>query len=108
MYHNARRLVGQHVVVRHQNGVIYHGTLHSVNQQGLYLMNARGANQQISAQGKTIEVQHAIGNSEDNEQMSEAFFPFLFLPFIALAGLAAASTWYPYGYYGGYYGGGYY
>lgn len=84
--------------------MVYRGTLHSVNNRGIYLMNARGF-RPASAENGTPTVEHAI--SDGNQDVSEAFFPFLFLSLAALAGVAAASTWYPYGYGYGYYPYGY-
>ncbi len=96
----ASRFMGKTVIAHHVNGMAYHGTLHSVNNRGIYLMNARGI-RPASAQSCNPTAQHAI--ADGNQDVSEAFFPFFFLAFAALAGLAAASAWYPYGY--GYYPG---
>lgn len=95
----ASRFVGNNVIAYHVNGMAYHGTLHSVNNRGIYLMNARGL-RPASADNSTPTIEHAI--SDGNNDISEAFFPFFFLGFAALAGLAAASAWYPYGYGYGY------
>jgi hypothetical protein len=97
MYH-ANRLVGQRVIARHLNGTAYHGILHSVTDRGIYMMNARGI-RPASAEMSTPTVEHAILDAAENQDVSEAFFPFFFLAFAALAGLAAASAYYPYGYY---------
>lgn len=98
MMHHANRLIGQRVIARHVNGTAYHGVLHSVNDRGIYLMNARGI-RPISAEVSTPTVEHALADANGKTDVSEAFFPFFFLAFAALAGLAAASAYYPYGYY---------
>lgn len=92
----ASRFVGRNVIAYHVNGMAYHGTLHSVDHRGIYLMNARGI-RPASATGEQLDIQHAIADGQ--QDVSEAFFPFFFLAFGALAGLAAASAWYPWGYY---------
>ncbi|GMA61680.1 LSm family protein [Alicyclobacillus fastidiosus] len=102
MMHHARRLVGQRVIARHVDGTVYHGVLHSVDGRGIYLMNARGF-RSASGELSTPTVEHAIADADSNKDVSEAFFPFFFLAWAALAGLAAAATYpywyYPYGYY---------
>jgi hypothetical protein len=98
MMHHAKRLVGQRVIARHVNGVAYHGILHSVTDRGIYMTNARGI-RPASAELSTATFEHAILDSDAKTDVSEAFFPFFFLAFAALAGLAAASAYYPYGYY---------
>jgi hypothetical protein len=92
------RFMGQKVVAHHVNGCIYEGILYSVSKKGIYLMNTNVI-QQASASTNELSVQHAITDS-DKVDISEAFFPFLFLPLVALAGLAASRP-YPYGYYPG-------
>jgi len=62
------------------------------------MMNARGI-RPASAEVSTPTIEHAISDAAGNQDVSEAFFPFFFLAFAALAGLAAASAYYPYGYY---------
>jgi Ataxin 2 SM domain len=98
MRHHATRLVGQRVIVHHVNGTAYHGILHSVTDRGIYMMNARGI-RPASAEVSTATVEHALADADRKTDVSEAFFPFFFLAFAALAGLAAASAYYPYGYY---------
>jgi hypothetical protein len=98
MRHYAMRLVGQRVIARHVNGTAYHGVLHSVTDHGIYMMNARGI-RPVSAEMSTVTVEHAILDSDAKTDVSEAFFPFFFLPFVALFALGAAAASYPYGYY---------
>jgi hypothetical protein len=98
MRHHATRLIGHSVVAYHVSGTTYHGTLHSVEDHGIYMMNARGFHP-ASAPVNMAAVEHAISDTDGKADVSEAFFPFFFLPFVALAGLAAASAYPPYGYY---------
>jgi len=98
MMHQAKSLVGQRVIAHHVNGTAYHGILHSVTDRGIYMVNASGI-RPASAEMSTATVEHAIADANGKINVSEAFFPFFFLAFAALAGLAAASAYYPYGYY---------
>ena len=97
------RLVGQKVIAYHVSGQIYDGVLHSVSNDGIYLMNATMVHP-TSARKDKLFTEHAVSSPNDHADISEAFFPFLFLPLVALAGLAAARPYpypYPYGYYPG-------
>lgn len=97
------QFIGHKVIAYHVSGHMYRGRLHSVSNDGIYLMRAKLINP-ASASTNTFSVDHAISNSDEEADISEAFFPFLFLPLVALAGLAAARPYpypYPYGYYPG-------
>lgn len=95
------QFIGHKVLAYHVSGHVYRGRLHSVNDDGVYLMRATLINP-ASAPTNKLSVDHAISNSDEQADISEAFFPFLFLPLVALAGLAAARPYpYPYGYYPG-------
>lgn len=99
------RLVGKRIMAYHVSGQVYHGVLHSVNNDGIYLMHATLINPASSLTNE-LSADHAISSADDKVDVSEAFFPFLFLPLVALAGLAAARPYpypypYPYGYYPG-------
>lgn len=98
MRHYAMRLVGQRVIARHADGTAYHGVLHSVTDRGIYMTNARVI-RPASAEIGTATLEHAIFDSDAKTDVSEAFFPFLFLAFAALFSLGAAAAYYPYGYY---------
>lgn len=95
------QFVGHKVVAYHVSGHVYRGRLHSVSNDGIYLIRATLINP-ASASTRQLSVDHAISHSYEEADISEAFFPFLFLPLAALAGLAAAGPYpYPYGYYPG-------
>ena len=97
------RLVGKRIIAYHVRGQVYHGVLHSVSNDGIYLMHATLINPASSLTNELL-ADHAISNTDAKVDISEAFFPFLFLPLVALAGLAAARPYpypYPYGYYPG-------
>jgi hypothetical protein len=95
------QFIGHKVVAYHVSGHVYRGRLHSVSDDGIYLMRAKLINE-ASGSMNQLSVDHAISNSVEEADISEAFFPFLFLPLVALTGLAAARPYaYPYGYYPG-------
>lgn len=103
-----KALIGKHVVVDHVEGWSCHGVLQSITRQGIYLRNVQMI-ETISSSENKPDLEHTISHDAkiDAEQV---FFPFLFIPFAALAGVAAASALRPrppyyYGYpgpYGGY------
>lgn len=96
-----KQFIGRKVVAYHVSGHVYHGRLHSVSNDGIYLMRAALINP-ASASTNELSANHAISKLDEEVDISEAFFPFLFLPLAALAGLAAARPYpYPYGYYPG-------
>ena len=95
------QFIGKKVVAYHVSGEVYRGRLHSVSNEGIYLMRARLI-YPAAASTTDLSADYAISNAEENSDISEAFFPFLFLPLVALTGLAAARPYpYPYGYYPG-------
>ncbi|MDP9728721.1 hypothetical protein ACOJUR_10205 [Alicyclobacillus tolerans] len=84
--------VGQRVVVRTHNGAIHHGILHSVTNDGIYLRPLRGqwqpANCQEQAQYEVLTRKN--GSQEDVE---EAWWPFFFLPWLAIAAFWPWAWW---------------
>ncbi|MDP9727179.1 hypothetical protein ACOJUR_12945 [Alicyclobacillus tolerans] len=90
LYHHAIRLRGQSVYVHHLNGTVYHGVLHSVTTKGIYLLPHRPGGRLASAQSNELQGQNALHEPQDM-QLEEIFFPAMFFGFGALAGLAAAS-----------------
>lgn len=100
-----KTLLGQHVIVHHVEGWSCHGVLHSMTHEGIYLRNAQMI-ETISTSNTNPGLELAIGHN-DKVDAEPVFFPFFFLPFAALAGVAAASALRPpyYGYpYPGPYG----
>lgn len=93
-YPVARRLVGQHVYV-HAHGRIHHGILHHVTREGVYL-------QQMGPRTVSGESSDAVSlapsTDSDRVDAENVFFPFFFLPWLAIGALGAAA----YGGYGGY------
>ncbi|OFW79972.1 MAG: hypothetical protein A2201_09410 [Alicyclobacillus sp. RIFOXYA1_FULL_53_8] len=96
----AKELVGKRVVVHHVEGWSCYAVLHSVIHEGIYLTDTEMIEHSSSAENKPT-LQHTVTH-DTNLDSSQVYFPFLFLPFAALAGLAAASAVRPPYYYGGY------
>ncbi|UOF89950.1 YuzF family protein [Fodinisporobacter ferrooxydans] len=78
--------LGRPIVVHSSYGM-HTGILHEIRPDGIVLRNARMV-QTSSAQGM-VEAQTA--DRPDSLQAEEAFWPFFFLPFLALA---AFSPWF--------------
>lgn len=100
-----KKLLGQHVIVHHVEGWSCHGVLHSMTREGIYLRNVQMI-ETISASEENPNLDYAISHKNEVDA-APVFFPFFFLPFAALAGVAAASALRPpyYGYpYPGPYG----
>ena len=100
MRKSAKALLGKHVVVYHVEGWSCHGVLHSMTHEGVYLMNAQMIDH-ISSPDTQTKLEHAFGPN-GSVDATEVFFPFFFLPFAVLTGIAAASAVRPPYYYGGY------
>lgn len=83
--------VGQRLVVHTTNGVTHHGYLHSVNQSGIYLRSIQNSGMMMSGSRFSSDTTTAIANSNTNLDVDDAFFPFFFLPFLAIA---AFSPWF--------------
>ncbi len=81
LYHRARSLVGQPVVV-HAHGRPHYGILHSVNDDGLYLSRVRQA-----GFTSTEEEANDAGSAE------LVFWPLFFLPWLAIGALYPWLWW---------------
>jgi len=87
-YHRACSMVGQPVYVN-AHGRTHYGVLHHVTTDGIHLhQNRVGMASGISEVG----LENTPFLSDQDADIEPAFWPFLFLPWLAIAGL---------GYYGG-------
>jgi hypothetical protein len=102
-------LVGQPVVVQHQNGQVSRGILRQADERGVYLQPTQGA-AYVSLMKQKAEIAQAVATEADTAETEPVWFGAWFLILYALiAGLAFAGAA---GAYGGYgygrgYGGGY-
>ncbi|MCY0874692.1 MAG: hypothetical protein OWT28_00170 [Firmicutes bacterium] len=86
LYHHARSLVGQPVYVQ-AGGRTHYGILHHVTSDGIYLRkgNANGMASGVSEHSlETLPFSTA-----DNTDTEPAFWPFFFLPWLAIGALGA-------------------
>ena len=98
MYSQARTLYGQPVCV-HAYGRAHYGVIHHVTADGIYLrqINTNGVRPVSSRQGDpeiftTADAERAIHHGEA-ETYDQVFWPFFFLPFLAIAALSPWWYW---------------
>ncbi|RIV22989.1 hypothetical protein D2Q93_08475 [Alicyclobacillaceae bacterium I2511] len=87
--------VGQRVVVRCHDGVVHHGILHSVTNEGIYLRPLQGSAGLASnaSQSDLTAIQLLdTARLQDNEYQ-QTWWPFLFLPWLALAAFSPWGWW---------------
>lgn len=78
-------MVGQRIVCCTQSGVVHHGILHSVTNQGIYLRPLRGAAVVSNPNGERNLFEILGDVKSDSTDVEQVWLPFLFLPFLALA-----------------------
>lgn len=86
--------VGQRVVVRTKDGATHHGILHSVSHDGIYMrpIGARGA-RLVSEAGDNPIADILLNQPQSVDDVQEAWFPFFFFPFFAIAALWPWAWW---------------
>lgn len=94
MYHQACGLIGQQVTV-HAYGRIHHGIMHHVTADGVYLQPNGGAMMSFPSDERkeTDTVLIPITVTDTAVQPEPVFWPFLFLPFLAIAALGPWWWW---------------
>jgi hypothetical protein len=89
------RFIGQPVVVRTRSGVTHYGILHSATDDGIYLRPTGGGTPGLvndtNVNDAHMDVLQNMPQPTDN--IHEAFFPFLFLPFLTLASIGPWGWW---------------
>ncbi|MCY0902084.1 MAG: hypothetical protein OWU32_07855 [Firmicutes bacterium] len=91
LYHHARRLVGQPVYV-HAYGRVHHGILHHVTNDGVYLRQS-GGTRMATAEPADRDVETLPLCSQDEVSADTVFWPFFFLPWLAIGALGAGWWW---------------
>lgn len=86
--------LGQHVVFQAHGG-IHHGILHSVTDDGILVRPVTGGSTRLATgtDGIATDVKLLDTMSPAPEDIVEAWFPFLFFPFLALAWLSPWAWW---------------
>lgn len=89
------RYIGQHIVFRTRDGAIHHGILHSVTHDGIYVRPVGGGTTRLANDTNVnpANVDVLQNMSQSTEDVQEAWFPFLFFPFLALAALGPWAWW---------------
>jgi hypothetical protein len=90
------RYIGRHVVFHTRDGAIHHGILHSVTGDGIYVRPVAGGTTRLAtetdANVANIDLLENLPQAADD--VHEAWFPFFFFPFLALAALGPWGYWY--------------
>lgn len=89
LYHHACRLVGRPVYAHHFNGRVYHGWLHTVHANGVYL-TPMGTRPVSAADPETHIIQ--LNEAPNNNSPEHVYAPGWYFAFGALAGLTAAAV----------------
>lgn len=86
--------MGQHVVFRTQNG-IHHGILQSITTDGILVRPVNSGTTRLADGDNDIDSDVELLNNaqQTNDDITEAFFPFLFFPFFALWWLWPWAWW---------------
>jgi hypothetical protein len=84
------RFIGKPVGVRLRDGRIHQGILHSVTADGIHL---RSLPARYVDGDDTIKVDVLQNLPQTDLDEKEAFFPFFFLPFLALSALWPLAWW---------------
>jgi uncharacterized damage-inducible protein DinB len=89
------RFMGRPVVVHTRDGAIHHGILHSVTGDGIYMRPFGGGTTRFASATdvNTANINLLQSMPQPEDDVEEAFFPFLFLPFLALAALGPWGWW---------------
>ncbi len=91
---HAMRCVGQHVVFQTRDGVLHQGMLHSVTDGGIYVSPIRATPQNASMSDSTADRIDVLQNVPRSlNHVEEAYWPFLFFPFMALLFLLPWAMW---------------
>lgn len=89
------QFLGQHVAFRTTDGVMHHGILQSVGNDGIYVRAVDGRRSLLAsaanAEASGIDLLQNL--PESTNEVSEAFFPFFFFPFFALWWLGPWGWW---------------
>jgi hypothetical protein len=86
LYRRAIRLVGTPVYAHHLDGRVFHGILHSVTSNGVYILNCRTA---YLASSQETDARFDVLETETRSEPALVYAPGAFFAFGALAGFTA-------------------
>ncbi len=84
--------IGQRVVVRTNDGAIHHGILHSCDGNGIYLRSIGNGVRMVNTDRaeQSVSLLHEL---PQNTEITEAWWPFFFLPWLAIAAFWPWAWW---------------
>lgn len=85
---HCQHYLGRTVIVHSHYGV-HHGVMREIRRDGIVLANVRAVPVSGELQ-QTLRIEHA--DQPDELSAETAFFPFFFIPFLALTAVAAAAA----------------
>lgn len=86
--------IGQRVIAHTKDGRLHDGILHSVTNDGMYLRPVvAGRVRPVSHANKSDSQVDLLAQMPGESELQEAFFPFFFLPFFALAAFSPWAWW---------------
>ena len=88
------RFIGRPVIIHTRDGVTHRGVLHSVTGDGIYMRPIGGGARLANEAGdSTANIDLLQNMPQPKDDVEEAFFPFFFLPFLALAAVGPWGWW---------------
>ena len=86
--------IGQRVVVQMRDGATHDGILHSVTNDGIYMRPIVAGRAGLVSDVGNSPIADVLQNMPQSaNDVKEVFFPFLFLPFFALAAFGPWGWW---------------
>ncbi|WP_156040063.1 hypothetical protein [Alicyclobacillus macrosporangiidus] len=87
--------IGQPVVARTRTGVTHYGILHTVTGDGIYLRRVGGGIPRLVSETdvNAANLDLLQNMPQPTDDVRQAFFPFFFLPFLALAAIGPWGWW---------------
>lgn len=95
----AKKLVGQQVIVRDTNGQMHHGVLQKIQDDGIQIRPMGGAGF-ASYKKHGVNIEQAIASAQETVDAEESFFGAFLILWVLIAGLWAAGAAGAYGAYG--------
>ncbi|BCJ86572.1 hypothetical protein [Effusibacillus dendaii] len=89
------RYVGQRVIAHHVDGRLYHGILHSVTHDGIYIRPLPGTGaRRATFENTDAAIEYADNSESTSVDAAPVWGALFFIPFAFLTGLVAgAAAW---------------
>ncbi len=92
LYYQAKRCIGRPIYLHHANGRVYHGIVHAVTPNGVYVLYSRPVYGMASASSEDTDQPYADAHVE-LVYFPGAYFAFGALTGLTLGTLAGAYLW---------------